>query len=352
MKPTVLYGVLNWGLGHASRSIPVINSLIDNKFNLIIVSDGEALMLLKKEFPENQFVNIRGYNVKYPFKSIFPNLFVNSFKIITAIIYEKIKITELVKEFDPQFIISDNRYGFRNKKIKSLIICHQINIYHKTKIVSTIANIINKLLLKRFDQIIVPDWESDNSIAGKLSKFNFKHHHKYIGSLSRMKYLNIKKKYKISIILSGPEPQRTIFEQLLMNQVANINKPVILIKGLMRENIDIQLNENFRIKSYALAEELNEIICSSDIVIARSGYSTIMDLNACRSRAILIPTPGQTEQEYLAQYLDDRKIAYTCNQKKFNIYTALAEIETYSGFKDHIKSTDLDFFNTLSKIIG
>lgn len=344
MKPTVLYGVLNWGLGHASRSIPVIKSLIDNNFNVIIVSDGEALILLKKEFPENQFVNIKGYKVRYPFKSIFINLLVNSLKIIAAILYEKRKINKLIKEFNPQFIISDNRYGFRNNKLKSMIICHQISIYHKNRLVGTIANIINRLLLKRFDEIIIPDWESDNNLAGSLSKLKFRQHHKYIGSLSRMRNLSNKMKYKIAIILSGPEPQRTIFEQILMNQVKNFKQPTILIKGLMHEHIDIQINQCVRVKSHALSEELNEVISSSEIIIARSGYSTIMDLYACGSKAILIPTPGQTEQEYLAKYLAEKKIAYTINQENFDINTALSEIENFTGFFNHKKSTDLEFY--------
>ena len=346
MKPTVLYGVLNWGLGHASRSIPVIKSLIANNFNVILVSDGEAMLLLKKEFPENQFVNIRGYNVKYPYKSIFLNLIAYSFNIITAIFNENSKISKLIKEYNPQFIISDNRYGFRSSKLKSMIICHQISIHHKNKIVYSIANIINRFLLSKFDKIIVPDWKSNNSIAGNLSKFSFKHNHKYIGPLSRMQNLNIIKKFEIAIILSGPEPQRTIFEQIITNQVTNIRVPIILVKGLMTENIDIQINEFFRIKSFALAEELNEIICSSEIIIARSGYSTIMDLHACKSKAILIPTSGQSEQEYLAQYLAKKKIAYTCSQENFNIFTAISEIENYKGFTLQEQSTELEFFKT------
>jgi uncharacterized protein (TIGR00661 family) len=347
LKPVVLFGVLNWGLGHASRSIPVINSLMSDNYKVIIVSDGEALVLLKKEFPENKFVNIKGYDVKYPYKSIFLNLFVNSLNIITAILYEKRKITEIITEYNPQFIISDNRYGFRSNKLKSMIICHQINIHHRNRIVGMIANTINRLLLNRFNEIIIPDWETDRSIAGKLSKLKFKHQHKYIGSLSRMQSLNIEKKYKIAIVLSGPEPQRSLFEQILMNQIANLKLPIILVKGIMNENNDLQFNEYLRIKSHALANELNQIICASEIIIARSGYSTIMDLYACGSKAILIPTPGQTEQEYLAQYLSNKKIAYTCNQENFNLSTALLEIEHYSGFSIQFQSTNLEFYKSL-----
>jgi len=162
-----------------------------------------------------------------------------------------------------------------------------------------------------------------------------------------MRNIAVEKKYKIAIILSGPEPQRTIFEQILMNQVLNIKVPTILIKGLIQENIDIQLNQYVRVKSYALTDELNEVISSSEVIIARSGYSTIMDLYACSSKAILIPTPGQTEQEYLAKYLAEKKIAYTCNQENFNIYTALSEIENYTGFNNLNKSTDLEFYKSL-----
>lgn len=348
MKPKVLYGVLNWGLGHASRSIPVIKALINKNFDVIIASDGEALKMLRSEFPLIKSVKITGYDVKYPFKSIMLNLFRFSFNIIKAIYLENREVKKLTDKEKPEFIISDNRYGFRNKKVKSILITHQTTIHHKNSFLSLSANILNTYLLKRFNKIWIPDMENEQSLAGKLSKLQFKIPYNYIGIQSRFEKKENAPKYDIGIILSGPEPQRTIFEKILKQQILKTDFKVILIQGLVNENLDLQLTPTLRIKSHAYSSELNQIINQCDLIIARSGYSTVMDLVKLSKKAIFVPTPGQTEQEYLAEYLKNKKYYAYQTQKDFDFEKAVLESDKYPG-KIITNQTLLD--NAISELL-
>ena len=330
MKPKILFGVLNWGLGHAGRSIPIIQTLVNQGCHLLIASDGEALQLLMAEFPTLEFRSIKGYNVRYPFKSIILNLIWYSIRILRTIISENNETARLVEEYKPDVIISDNRYGFRNRKIQSILICHQINVQHKNKLFYYFGNKLNHHLLTRFNTIWIPDFKDENSIAGKLSKVLTPIKHNYLGPLSRMKIIETEYLYDIAIILSGPEPQRSIFENLIMEQAKKITYKIILVRGLINENEEFSLNDNFRIKSHALSKELNLIMCQSKLIIARSGYSTVMDLIALSKKAVFVPTPGQSEQEYLAEYLKKKNMYYSQNQHEFDIKNAILESKKYS----------------------
>lgn len=329
MKPKVLYGVLNWGLGHAGRSIPVINALIKNNFEVIIASDGEALKLLRSELPTVESIKITGYNVKYPYRSIILNLFRYAFNIVKAIYLENKEVKKIIELKKPDLIISDNRYGFRNKKIPSILITHQTTIHHKNSFLSLSANILNTYLLKSFDKIWIPDMENEQSLAGKLSKLQFKIPHNYIGIQSRFEKKENAMKYDIGIILSGPEPQRTFFEKILKKQILKTDFRVILIQGLVNENLDFQLTPTLHIKSHAYSSELNQIINQCGLIVARSGYSTVMDLVKLGKKAVFVPTPGQTEQEYLAEYLYNEKHYYYQAQNAFDLEKAVSESENY-----------------------
>lgn len=343
MQPTILYGILNWGLGHATRSMPIIDSLIKLNCNVKIASDGEALEFLKKEYPTLDFYNLPGYNVKYPYKSIVFNIFLYSYSIIKAIIYEYFITKQIVQTFKPDLIISDNRYGFRSPKIRSILISHQINLELGNSTISKVGSWFNKILIRKFDKLWIPDIDDDKRLAGKLSIVENSINHQYIGLLSRLKPKVEKEKYDIAVVLSGPEPQRTKLENLLIKQLSNYIGKIILIKGKVLENENFKLNPNFEIKSHVLSKELNDIINQSKLIISRSGYTTVMDLVILGSKAIFIPTTGQTEQEYLANYLKENKLFYSEVQDKFNLEKSLEEVKDYECY--NMKN------DTLEKII-
>jgi len=332
LKPTVLFGILNWGLGHATRTIPLINAFIENDFEVIIASDGDALLFLKEEFPELGFFNLPGYNVKYPYKSIFFNILKYLPNILYAIIRENKEVKKISKIVGPSLIISDNRYGFKSKNIKSIIITHQINLQLVNKILSKAGSALNRKLISSFDELWIPDLKN-NLLAGELSKVPFGIKHQYLGPLSRFKFFDSDKKYEIAVVLSGPEPQRSILEEIILEQFAKVKMKSIIILGKINEKKEWYLNDNVKIKNYALSYELNEILNQSELIISRSGYSTIMDLAVLQKKAVLIPTPGQSEQEYLATFFKNKNIFYSVQQDNFDLGIAIKKSKLYYGLK-------------------
>ena len=138
------------------------------------------------------------------------------------------------------------------------------------------------------------------------------------------------KKYDLLISISGPEPQRTIFEKQILKDLRRYPAKVLFIRGLPEENEDLKHgNPLVEISNHLYAKQMNEAILQSNIIISRCGYTTIMDLVKLQKKAILIPTPGQTEQEYLAKYIMEKKLFYTVNQKDFELQNSLQQAATF-----------------------
>lgn len=294
----VFFGVLNWGLGHASRSSPIIEYLIGNGIKVTIGSDGNALSLLKKEFPNCEFVELPAYNIEYsnnpwslPFK-----LICQIPKLIKVIKQEKKQLASEIERTKYDLIISDNRYGIRNKNIPSVILSHQLQI--QTPSLATWINIFLKKRLSKFDRIWVPDTES--TLSGALSKTKLATDE--IGWLSAIKKKEIIKDIDVLVILSGPEPQRTILETKL-NELVPSELNSVIVRGVkMKPDFKSNFSEKIDLAS---KEILSKLFSRSKMVISRSGYSSLMDYKILNQTAVLIPTPGQTEQEYLGEMLSN-----------------------------------------------
>jgi uncharacterized protein (TIGR00661 family) len=325
----VLVAPLDWGLGHATRCIPIIYELLRQDCTVIIAASGPTEILLKNEFPQLIFLQLKGYNVQYSQKkSWLPvTIFLQLPSIIATICYEHRWLKKIVKEKDIDLVISDNRFGLYHATIPSIYITHQLLIKTGHRFSENVARQIHFHFIKKFTQCWVPDIEGNNNLAGELSHPK-KHpgNIKYIGPLSRFEKKTIEKKYDLLILISGPEPQRRIFEKLLFNQLQQFTGPVLLVRGLPGEG-SIDQQKNILIKAHLPANELSEAIQQSKLVIARSGYTTIMDLVKLQQQAFLVPTPGQTEQEYLAQHLAEQKIFYTMEQDKFMLDKVLQAVK-------------------------
>jgi len=346
LQPTVLIAILNWGLGHATRSIPIIDAFLSNDYDVHIASDGESLNLLKKEYPNLKFYTLPEYNIKYTHKSILLNVLGSSMSILRAIFKEKTILNSIVEKIRPNIIVSDNRYGIRSKSVKSVLITHQLNIKLGSAILAKIATGFIGFLIWKFDEIWIPDYNDSASLSNELSKNKMTNKVKYIGPISRLTPLDMEKKYDIAVILSGPEPQRTKFEKKIFEQLIDIEDKVIVIRGKVDDEGAYSEKANVEVKNYLLSDEINTVINQSDIIISRSGYTTIMDLAVLGKKAIFVPTPGQTEQEYLAEYLKAKKFYYSCSQDDFELKSALERSKDYSGVK--VKQKDLVYF--ISKV--
>ncbi|WP_395053773.1 glycosyltransferase [Flavobacterium sp.] len=330
----ILVAPLNWGLGHATRCIPIINALLDNGFNPILASDGTALTLLKKEFPNLLTLELPSYNVEYAKKaSNFKwKIIKNSPKTINAILQEKKIIKSWIKEYNLLGIISDNRLGVHSKKVPSVFITHQLTVLSGRT--TYISSKVHQFFIKKFNECWVPDYKDVPNLTGKLghlkdSNLNLK----YIGILSRLEKQQLPLVYDLMILLSGPEPQRTLLEEKLIIELENYNQKVVFIKGKIEAQQIVNVEKNITFYNYMQTKELEKTINESEIVLCRSGYTTIMDLAKLEKKAFFIPTPGQFEQEYLAKRLKKQGLVPTAKQDKFKLEN-LNEIPFYKGLNN------------------
>ena len=342
----ILICPLDWGLGHATRCIPIIHLLLKKNTEVVIAADAGPLALLKQEFPQLTFVQLKGYNIQYPKSgSMKLKMLLSIPKIVNGIKEEHTQLDKIIDEHKIDIVISDNRYGCWSKKVKSIFITHQLmikapigeSILHK-KVLTYIAN---------YDECWVPDTEGENNLSGDLA-----HHYPlpkntyFVGALSRFDFSVSPESYRdemttIVAIISGPEPQRSVFEKLVIEQLLPTNIKALVVCGKASEP-KTETIKNIKIVSHLNSDEMQNAILNSEIILSRSGYSTIMDLAYLGKKAIFIPTPGQTEQEYLAERFLKKGIAFSQTQASFDLKIALAKSKNYKGFEKMKLSNELE----------
>jgi uncharacterized protein (TIGR00661 family) len=328
---TILIAPLNWGLGHATRCIPIIKALQDNNYIPIIASDGIALEILRKEFPYLKFLELPSYQIEYAKngKNFKWKLLKNSPKMLEAIWNEKKLVKEWIKKYGIEGIISDNRLGVFSKKIPSVFITHQLNVM--TGNTTWFTSKVHQHIIKKYTACWVPDFEKNPNLTGELGhlgKTNL--NPTYIGPLSRLHKKDTEKKYDLMVILSGPEPQRGLLEEKLKIEILRYTGKVIFIKGIVEKEQKKEQIDNVTYVNFMNTRQLEQIFNESDLVLCRSGYTTIMDLAKLGKKAFFIPTPGQYEQEYLAKKLQEEGLVPYAKQHDFKIEN-LFEIEHYEG---------------------
>lgn len=334
MSKRVLIAPLDWGLGHATRCIPVIHSLLERKCEVLVASSGSALALLRKEFPTLTFFELPSYGIRYPKQGSFVlSILFQLPKIQRSIRQEHKKIRKIVQLNQVDLIISDNRYGCWVKGVPSIFIGHQLNIQLQGlwKVLKPLVDFLHERILKPFDQYWIPD-DPALMLSGDLSKQTGLPV-TYVGILSRFTRKTLPVKYDVGIILSGPEPQRSILEEIIFKQLPE-NRSIIIVRGVIEGEGNWKQNDNITTVNFLQSSRLEEIIIQSKLIIARSGYSTIMDLARLEKQAILIPTPGQTEQEYLAQQLMKRGVCYSVSQHNFELEASLKKSSGFTGFSN------------------
>lgn len=363
----ILVCPLDWGLGHATRCIPIIKELIDNKVEVVVAADNRPLALLKKEFPRLEFIKFPGYVMSYPSNGRMElKLMMSLPEIFHGIYKEHTFLKSIIKKYNIDAVISDNRFGLWNKTVPSVFITHQVMVKcpENLKFLEPILHRISRFFINKYDECWVPDFQGRENLSGDLAHgYPLPENAFYIGPLSRFDFfdnhfdntLPSRKeldlpignyKYDLMVIVSGPEPQRSIFEIIVMKQLESASLKVLMVRGVTEET---ELNEydhretttarsgnkNNMIEIYPHLEtsKMREAILSSKLVLSRPGYSTIMDLAVLGKKAIFVPTPGQTEQEYLADLLHEKGIFYKISQERFSARDGLKNaMERSSGF--------------------
>jgi uncharacterized protein (TIGR00661 family) len=326
---------LDWGLGHATRCVPVIKGFIDSGANVIIAADNRPLSFLKKEFPLLQFIKFPGYDIRYPEKGSMILKMLFSFpRILSRIKRERKYLQKIIDEHKIDVVVSDNRYGLQNKKVKCIFITHQLTVKCPAwlKIFEHIIFLINKYFIKKFDECWIPD---SGELSAKYDRFKNIH---FIGIMSRFQNDQIHSseilKYDVLCILSGPEPQRTVFEKIILEQLKEIKDlKTLIVRGITENESTSEISENIQMVSHLGTHKLAKAIVEAKVVVCRPGYSSIMDIVTLGGKVIFVPTPGQTEQEYLGKYYEERKLFYSASQKKFDLLTSIERSISYSGLK-------------------
>jgi len=335
-KPVVLLSPLDWGLGHTTRCIPIIHELLHWGCNVIIACNSTQKALLTREFPHLTYVHLSGYNLNYGKKrwGTLVRIILQTPKILIKINNEHTWLNIFLKSQAVNLIISDNRFGFYAPHIPSVFITHQLYIHTGFgKLTDRLVQWMNYQRIKKFSTCWVPDEQGTKALAGKLSgpKKLPAVPVQYIGGISRFHTCKQEAHaIDVLIILSGPEPQRTIFENLVLSALKHLPGKTVLVRGLPKEKSETLTEKNCTIYNHAPASLLNQLICSAEFVISRSGYTTVMDLIKLGKKSILVPTPGQAEQEYLANHLLKQQMAYTLTQEEFSLTKALANAKAFA----------------------
>lgn len=337
-KPkNILVAPLDWGAGHTTRCIPIVKALLACGAKPIVAGNTHQLRIFTETFPGIQSVLLDGYNIRYSAANRFfqAGLLSQLPGLLQTIKKEHQWLSQKTSELQLDGIISDNRYGLYSRSVPSVILCHQPAI--KSGVGNGADNLVQRMhyrYLNRFSSVWIPDTASGPGLGGRLSHCNkMPEDYFYIGWLSRFAGLAMEQKgsrqSRLLILLSGPEPQRTILSDILWSQALAYPGKVVFAEGSdnapQQESIPEHISYHTRLGQDALTVELTR----ADIVVCRSGYSTLMDLVATGKRAILIPTPGQTEQEYLGKHLHERGVFYCATQQNFNLTTAVNAISDF-----------------------
>ena len=336
-KPLVLIAALDWGLGHTTRCIPLIRELLLQQCSVIVACNDTQKALLALEFNEISFIHLDGYEFEYgdSARTTFYKVIHQIPKILTRIKAENAWLKRYLREKMVDLVISDNRFGFYSAEIPSIFITHQLAI--KTGLGRLVDGMIrrkNYSYINRFKECWVPDTASDG-LAGVLSHPNRLPviPVKYLGTLSRFEECDpgtlAGPAPYLMILISGPEPQRTIFERLLLDELKDYNGTAILLRGLPGFDSTIASSPKLIIHNHLPAKQLNDLLCKVKVIISRPGYTSVMDLMKLKKKCIFIPTPGQTEQEYLAGYLYEKKFALAYRQNNFSLKKALQRFNEF-----------------------
>jgi uncharacterized protein (TIGR00661 family) len=340
----VLIAPLDWGLGHATRCIPVIQSFLELGSEVVLAASGPQAQILKQQFPQLTLLPLPGYAVRYSKKgaTLALRLLLQAPRILKTIRAEYLWLKQVQKTHQFNLIISDNRFGLWHRSVPSIFITHQLQIQVPNSWLEKKIQRINYKYIQHFQQCWIPDG-AELSLAGHLS-----HPQQlpnipvqYMGPISRMRKLDSALQYKYCFLLSGPEPQRSILEKQILAQVDQLDAPCLLIRGLPGAQQSLPNTKHCTIVQHAGTDELMQLLTSSEYIVCRSGYTSLMELMAMQRKMILIPTPGQTEQQYLASYFMDRGWGLAATQENLDL---LETLQAAAQFDYHFPT--LQYFHT------
>ncbi len=312
--------------------------LVNEGHHLIIYTAHRPLMALKKEFGDRcEYIEGVMYPSPYTKNGIFAvKLSFMMPSIINAMIKEHKQILEISKRENIDLFISDSKYGVFDRSKPSVFIFHQLRYIPPDflKFLKNKTEKFNYFFRDSFKKFVVPDFPDDKELTGDLAHnltYFPEDKLEYIGILSDYERMDVVQDIDYLISLSGREPNRTMLEEKIVSQIKNLNGKVVLVRGIPEETKKINIS-GIEVVNYAGKGVRDELMNRAKFVIARSGYSTIMDIVELGKKGLLIPTPGQTEQEYLSEHLAERGYFYSVDEEKLSLARDIEIAKSYAGY--------------------
>lgn len=359
-----MFAPLDWGLGHTTRSIPILRYMRSLGWEVLIACNPLQKKILSDALPDARFLELKGYEVAFGTSrtGTILHILTQIPKFLLRMNAEHEQVQGIVAQEQPDLIVSDNRYGFYCREVPGILITHQLSVRSGLgRWVDRILNIFHRRLINRFSACWIPDVAEEENLAGSLSKSSHENalpRCYYLGGLSRFKTQEKPSLNSglILILLSGPEPQRSILERSILDQLPFGEYRFVLVRGGATSPDLATDNERVKIYSHLPTDTLEKLLLEAEWVAGRAGYSSIMDYLRLGCRAILIPTPGQAEQEYLADHMQEKKWALSFSQENFNLRQSIEKAKhfTYAKAPSHafelMETTILQSLNDLERL--
>jgi len=320
----ILICPLEWGLGHAGRMIPLARKLQERQNNLFIGTGKEHQSFFRNELSGITYIDFQGFKTDYSrFLPQYIALLLKMPLLFYHTIAEHFKLKKIIKDYKIDIVISDNRMGLWNRRIKCVYVTHLPVVPFPEKLVylEWIGILFHRYFIRKYTFCFIPDLPGETNLTGRLThNLKLPGNTRFIGILSRFSsgvtFTENKSGFvHNTIILSGPEPQRSILRQRLVRILNDSDRPTVILEGKPGRNDGPVRTGSIISCNHLPPDKMQNIITGSEVVITRSGYTTIMELISLNCSALLIPTPGQTEQEYLAKYLSLKGWFTTMTQK-------------------------------------
>jgi hypothetical protein len=326
---TILVSPLEWGLGHTVRLVPFIRKALGEGHRVILASDGVSLDFLRYHFPDLLWIRMPFYPVLYPPNGGFIRKLIPQIPgILHAIRKNHEQVEKIVAKYPISEIICDHRYGLYHKDVHSIFITNQLWLKAPKgwSFVEGFVYRLHRMALRKYSEIWIADYSGEPNLSGLLTHPTYlPKQAKYIGPVSRFQNVvperpEFAKPFEVLALVSGPEPQRTLFENLLKERFSRNGPRAVILRGLPpsspRENPAITQEGTVMLINHARDEHLVWYIQQAKEIICRPGNSTLSDLTFLNKTALLVPTPGQTEQEYVARHLEEQGLFRVCEQKR------------------------------------
>ncbi len=335
----ILFAVASWGLGHATRDLPLIQRLLNCGHDVTIVSTDRALALLKHELGDRcSFLEWPDLPLTLSKSApLFYAKFTLSLPLaLRAIVAEHRALDELLSSRRFDRVVSDSRFGIRSDKVSSFQVSHGLRFIapRRNRLVEIGMEYIYHRCFGRQARFVVPDFAS-NGLSGALShglRFVSPQRVSYIGILSGINQVETDHNIDCYVSISGPEPQRTILQDIVLKQVNDVPGRVVVSLGKPEDAGRSWRQGSVEVHSYVNRIQQQVLMNRSRLIVSRSGYTTMMELAELGKTALLIPTPGQTEQEYLADLHYRSGNFYAVQQRKLDLPRDIERAHHFPGY--------------------